>query len=412
MPFIKRLQSSRKRYVIILFSLLLASVGLSQSNVSEIEIQGTWIADIDDSRLNSMDALFLGSSITFNSDYTFAAKILDDLSGSWELKEGKIILNTKENIPSPIIFIELTAKSILWRIDKVDARIPFYKSGTNSSQLDSSNTQDYKSPDNIEIAGDWINTQIEDMSLSEKQNSILFGKSAANDRLFLGNDGQFSMFRGEICNNDNTCFVKGSWSVAEGLITLEWKSGKIEKLGIEKFTEDSLVLVDLEKRYVPFRGDVKIRFTHTKETAIEWRKFLIQPMESDTFYSNAIGIVINAPKRELYFGNTYSIEHFPVLSFKLRHCTNCINKEEKIESVKKELMQDQMFVRFLETKDPDCILYESQSKATNRAEYNMMNVFSHNGEIYFIETSSILSENLNIILESINNKEVINIINR
>ncbi len=146
-----------------------------------------------------------------------------------------------------------------------------------------------------------------------------------------------------------------------------------------------------------FRGDSKIRYTFTKETAVGLRKYIVQANTLDTFHCNGLDIAFKVPNG---FSKNYSIENFNVVDFEFKQCTNYSNKEAKIRALKAEIIENDDFVRFMNVKNEDFVLRESKN-ILGDAYYKSTFIFSHNQDVYAIHLGSFLEQNVRILGNSL-----------
>ena len=74
--------------IFILASLFLGQIVQAQSELQPSDVVGTWTANVEESRSQSMDMMFDGSTVTLNEDFTFQANVREEFHGTWSLESN------------------------------------------------------------------------------------------------------------------------------------------------------------------------------------------------------------------------------------------------------------------------------------------------------------------------------------
>lgn len=262
-----QLYINQKKEFLVFFviNLLVYAVAFGQNTLIEKDFIGTWKADIHESRMKSMDAMFDGATIILNADLSFSGTVMDDISGTWEMKEGSLHLYSAD-MPGPIILSELSKDSCMWNMKKFRTNIPFFREQENPQADPQAEEIAFVHVKKEELIGRWINRQIQDLGKTEAQNKLLnevhFGDTNTNNYLELEASGKFT-FHSSFTLRRKDKISTGNWALHDGVLSLEFATGRAEKLGITKYTSDSLILIDVEEVSLGGR-QTQIRFTFTK----------------------------------------------------------------------------------------------------------------------------------------------------
>ncbi|NNF32513.1 MAG: hypothetical protein HKN68_00280 [Saprospiraceae bacterium] len=391
------------RFIIFVFALFLYNTGFGQDTITEADFTGTWEARVSSSREKSMDMLFDGSTITIHADGTYSGNITQEISGNWRQEDGVLILDS-DDLPFPLQLSEWSKDSCIWRLDKVNSSIPFFRINRDENSEPAIAEIKFIDVGPGEITGAWINTHAEVIGKSTKQNNFLFGESQLNDKLTLDKYGQFLM-SGTVVKLKNEV-LNGQWTLENGIITFSFESGETEQLGITKYTGDSLILEDLAERSLPMINSSKLRFIYTKEIAVGLRKYMIKPEVLDTFQADDLEIALMVPRD---FEELYELEGWTVATFSFYKCSWCSSVDATIQSIKEDLTTGEKLVRFLDAPKDGFVTFEGKNHITGDIYYESSYIFKHKDEVYKINISSFLEENVLILNQSVADMKVISL---